>query len=62
MIKIVPEVNDVGQQDGCIIDWQFTVDPVEGWVLDDLVSKYHVGLQLMAKKMEDAIANSVSEA
>ena len=61
-IKVAPEVNDIGQQDGCVIDWRFTVDPVEGWVLDDLVSRYHAGLQLMAEKMEDAIANSVNEA
>lgn len=44
-----------GGEDGCVIDWSFVVDPVEGWRLEDLVRKYEVGLQLMAKKMEDAI-------
>jgi hypothetical protein len=49
-VKIVPQ-----GADGCVIEWSFTVDPVEGWVLDDLVKKYEVGLQRMAKRMEDAV-------
>ncbi|KAE8056627.1 hypothetical protein FH972_013381 [Carpinus fangiana] len=50
-VKIVPQ-----GADGCVIEWSFTVDPVEGWVLDDLVKKYEVvGLQCMAKRMEDAV-------
>lgn len=46
--------------DGCIVEWSFAVDPVEGLVLEDLVNKYHVGLHLMAQKMEDEIASSVN--
>ena len=38
---------------GCLLEWSFAVDPVKGLVLEDLVRKYHVGLQLMALKMED---------
>ncbi|XP_062165349.1 lachrymatory-factor synthase [Alnus glutinosa] len=49
-VKILPQ-----GEDGCVIEWSFTVDPVEGWVLDDLVRKYEVGLQRMAKRMEDAL-------
>lgn len=51
-VKIVPQ----GDQ-GCMIEWSFTVDKVEGWVLDDLVKKYEVGLQRMVKRMEDALAS-----
>ncbi|KAH7524162.1 lachrymatory-factor synthase [Ziziphus jujuba] len=42
---------------GCVIEWSFTVAPVDGWVLDDLVGKYQVGLQSLAQRMEDAFAN-----
>ncbi|XP_004497745.1 lachrymatory-factor synthase-like [Cicer arietinum] len=44
---------------GCMIEWFFAVDPVEGLVLEDLVSKYRIGLQLMAHKMEEEIETSV---
>lgn len=52
-VKIVPE--GANGQDGCVIEWGFNVDPVEGWALDDLVRKYEVGLQRMAERMEDAV-------
>ncbi|GLU01460.1 hypothetical protein SLE2022_187670 [Rubroshorea leprosula] len=52
MIKVNP---GDGDQDGCVIEWRITVDPVEGWTLDDFVRKYEVGLQTMAKTMEDAL-------
>ncbi|KAI4316090.1 hypothetical protein L6164_024106 [Bauhinia variegata] len=58
-IKVVPGVNGGDGQGGCVIHWFFTVDPVEGWALEDLANKYDVGLQSMAIKMEDEIANSV---
>lgn len=54
-VQILPGDHDC--QHGCVIEWSFTVDPVVGWVLDDLVNKYHVGLQRMAQRMEDALAN-----
>ncbi|KAJ8423467.1 hypothetical protein Cgig2_013510 [Carnegiea gigantea] len=38
---------------GCVIEWGFTVDPVQGLRFEDLVNKYEVGLQRIAKKMED---------
>lgn len=56
-VKIVPQ-GDEGQA-GCVIEWSFTVDPVEGWVRDDLVRRYEVGLQRMAKRMEDALREGV---
>ena len=40
---------------GCVIEWDFTVDPVQGLRFEDLVNKYEVGLQRMAKKMEDSV-------
>lgn len=53
-MQILPADHDRGQH-GCLIEWSFTVDPVAGWVLDDLVHKYHVGLQRMAQRIEDAL-------
>ncbi|XP_031277818.1 lachrymatory-factor synthase [Pistacia vera] len=60
-VKIVPEDNEGENQSGCVIEWGFTVDPVEGWVLDDLVKKYDMGLQRMAKRMEDACNSSLEK-
>ncbi|GMN40003.1 hypothetical protein TIFTF001_009237 [Ficus carica] len=45
-VKIVPG-GDCGDDDqdhicGCVIEWSFTVDPVEGGALDDLVTKYEL--------------------
>ncbi|KAI4379927.1 hypothetical protein MLD38_006164 [Melastoma candidum] len=40
--------------DGCVLEWSFAVDPVEGWSLMDMVKRYEVGLQGMARKMEAA--------
>ncbi|KAL5096979.1 hypothetical protein RYX36_001306, partial [Vicia faba] len=37
---------------GCVIEWLFIVDLVEGLVLDDLVGKYRVGLQIIGRKIE----------
>ncbi|KAF8008068.1 hypothetical protein BT93_K1907 [Corymbia citriodora subsp. variegata] len=55
MVRVVPgEREDEG---GCTIEWSFAVNPVEGWVLEDLVRKYEVGLQGMARKMEDSFGN-----
>ncbi|KAK3213011.1 hypothetical protein Dsin_017717 [Dipteronia sinensis] len=50
-VKIVPG----DHENGCLIEWSFAVDPVEGMEFVDLVRKYDVGLQRMAKKMEDSI-------
>ncbi|KAJ9183513.1 hypothetical protein P3X46_007356 [Hevea brasiliensis] len=52
-VRIVPV-----EGGGCIIEWWFQVDPVEGWVLEDLVSKYEAALLLMAKRMEDHLQAS----
>ncbi|KAF6161630.1 hypothetical protein GIB67_017268 [Kingdonia uniflora] len=41
--------------DGCCwIEWSFVVDPIEGWKFEDLVSMFELGLQGMARRMEDA--------
>ncbi|XP_055819317.1 lachrymatory-factor synthase [Solanum dulcamara] len=55
-VRIVP--NEVDGQDGCVIEWFITVDPVKGVRLEDLVNKYDVGLQRMAKNMENALTSS----
>ncbi|XP_010049130.2 lachrymatory-factor synthase [Eucalyptus grandis] len=53
-VRVIP--GDGDGEGGCTIEWSFTVDPVEGWVLEDLVRKYEVGLQGMGRKMEDSIS------
>ncbi|XP_059644014.1 lachrymatory-factor synthase-like [Cornus florida] len=56
-VKIGPGGGDGGG--GCVMEWWFEVDPVEGLTLEDLTKKYEVGLQRMAKKMEeDTLASS----
>ncbi|KAH6783825.1 hypothetical protein C2S52_008784 [Perilla frutescens var. hirtella] len=54
-INVVPVDGDGG---GCTVEWWISLDPVEGGTLEDLVVKYDVGLQLMVKKMENAIFGS----
>lgn len=60
MIRISPTGDDDqgNDQDGCVIEWVFTVDPVQGLRFEDLVMKYEVGLQRMAKNMEDSLRSS----
>ncbi|KAF7817104.1 lachrymatory-factor synthase-like [Senna tora] len=53
-LKVIP--NETTH--GCVIHWYFTLDPMEGWLLHDLIAKYDVGLQRMVAKMEDHIVNS----
>ncbi|XP_009792588.1 lachrymatory-factor synthase-like [Nicotiana tabacum] len=55
-VRIVPD--EVDGQNGCVIEWFITVDPVERMRLEDLVKKYEVGLQRMAKKIEYTLASS----
>ncbi|XP_017982572.1 PREDICTED: lachrymatory-factor synthase [Theobroma cacao] len=57
-VKIVPGADGDDHQNGCVIEWSFTVDPVEGWELEDMKQKFKVGLQGQAKRMEDAICQA----
>lgn len=52
-VKVVPQGDD--GQDGCVIEWSFSVDPVAGLVLDELVRMYKVGLRQMAERLEDGV-------
>ncbi|CAN0907257.1 Lachrymatory-factor synthase [Linum grandiflorum] len=45
-------VDDDGGQ-GCLIEWGFTLDPLEGWTLDDLVKRFETVLNAAARKMEE---------
>ncbi|XP_010429583.1 PREDICTED: lachrymatory-factor synthase-like [Camelina sativa] len=58
-VKISPcgEVEDI---DGCVIEWSFTVDPVRGLSLDNLVKKYEKALGVIAKNMEEALTRGES--
>lgn len=51
-VKISPRGED-GDVDGCVIEWSFTVDPVRGLSLDDLVMKYEKALEVITKNMEE---------
>lgn len=44
--------------EGCVIEWGFTVDPVGGCSLDDLVKKYEKALEVIAKNMEEALTRA----
>lgn len=52
------EVFPGGDGGGAVVEWGISVDPVEGWELDELVKKYEVGLMVMVRNMEDHICNS----
>ncbi|CAK9312957.1 unnamed protein product [Citrullus colocynthis] len=51
------EVVEGGDSGGCVIEWRFAVEAVEGLKLEDLVKKYEVGLSSMANRMEAAVQN-----
>ncbi|CAN7062903.1 unnamed protein product [Brassica oleracea var. botrytis] len=52
-VRILPR-----DEEGCVIEWGFTVDPVGGWSLDDLVNKYEKALEIIAKNMEEALTTT----
>ncbi|XP_043719855.1 lachrymatory-factor synthase-like [Telopea speciosissima] len=52
-IRVLPGNEENGSTK---IEWSFVLDPVEGWKLEDLISKYELGLQRMAKKVEETLA------
>lgn len=56
-VRISQGGDDQGDE-GCVIEWIFTVDPIEGLRFEDLLKKYEVGLQRMAKAMEDSLSSS----
>ncbi|EEF45863.1 Lachrymatory-factor synthase precursor, putative [Ricinus communis] len=58
VVKIVPAKEEEGG--GCVIEWSFTVNPVEGCVFDDIVSTWDMAIQIVADRMEDE-AKKVSE-
>ncbi|KAF8400890.1 hypothetical protein HHK36_014193 [Tetracentron sinense] len=52
-MKVLPWNSN--HQNGCVIEWSFLVDPVQGWNLKDLVSKFDSGLQRMANTIVEAL-------
>lgn len=49
-IKVLP------REGGCNVEWQYEVEPVEGWTSEMVYSFISSGLQVMAKRMEDALS------
>ncbi|KAK1425981.1 hypothetical protein QVD17_14648 [Tagetes erecta] len=50
-IKVVCGDDD----EGCVVEWSFVVNPVEGLRYEDLLHKYQTGLDQTCNKMEDAL-------
>ncbi|KAI6680013.1 hypothetical protein NL676_033894 [Syzygium grande] len=54
-IRVVPMNDGDAKMAGCMIEWSFVADPIEGWGPQDLSSYIDFCLQSMAKKIESAI-------
>lgn len=50
-MKVSPVVVD--GHHGSMIEWCFSLEPIHGLLLEDLIVRYEVGLQRMAAKMEE---------
>ncbi|XP_026452952.1 uncharacterized protein LOC113353627 isoform X4 [Papaver somniferum] len=60
-MKVVPYNNGENDEDnGCLIEWSFVVDPIQGWELETLVSKFDSGLQRTASKIEATLNNKAT--
>ncbi|XP_028798280.1 lachrymatory-factor synthase-like [Neltuma alba] len=57
-MKVSPMAAD--GHDGSLIEWHFSLDPIDGWVMQDLIAKYDLGLQRMAAKMDHHIHSANS--
>ncbi|KAI3845154.1 hypothetical protein MKX03_019821 [Papaver bracteatum] len=56
-MKVVPCNGENDEDKGCLIEWSFVVDPIQGWELETLISKFDSGLQRMASKIEETLNN-----
>ncbi|KAK6140906.1 hypothetical protein DH2020_025368 [Rehmannia glutinosa] len=56
-IKVLP-IDGGDDSNGCLIEWSFLADPVEGFSYEDLVNYLDISLQGMAQNMEKAILES----
>lgn len=52
-LKVLPQ----DQEDECMIEWKFEVDPIEGWRLEDMVGSYQYMLDRMARRIEEGIVS-----
>ncbi|KAL9443628.1 hypothetical protein AB3S75_016904 [Citrus x aurantiifolia] len=43
------------KENGCYIEWKYEVEPVKGWRLEDLDCFISSGLQVMARRMKEAL-------
>ncbi|KAI4352500.1 hypothetical protein L6164_006746 [Bauhinia variegata] len=51
----VSTVTVLPKEDGCEIQWLYEVEPVEGWRLEQLDYFIGTGLNVMARRMEEAL-------
>ncbi|KAF8008071.1 hypothetical protein BT93_K1910 [Corymbia citriodora subsp. variegata] len=54
-VRLMPRNDGDGKMGGCMIEWSFVSDPIEGWGLQDLSTYIDFLLQSVAKKIESAI-------
>ncbi|GFP82886.1 lachrymatory-factor synthase [Phtheirospermum japonicum] len=54
-IKVLPIKGGGDMKSGCMIEWTFLADPVEGLSYEDLVKYFDFSLQGMAQNMERAL-------
>lgn len=52
-MKVLSDNDD--ESNGCMLEWSFVVDPVQGLELEELVRKYRVAVQVMGQKIEEEI-------
>ncbi|KAL6011773.1 hypothetical protein ACLOJK_002238 [Asimina triloba] len=50
-VKVVEEEG----RGGCVMEWSFVSDPVEGWSLEGLISYIDASLKAMAERMQEAL-------
>ena len=41
--------------EGCVVEWGFSVEPVNGLRFEDLVRKYELGLEKMVLAMQNSL-------
>ncbi|KAL9242305.1 hypothetical protein vseg_016320 [Gypsophila vaccaria] len=51
----VSKVSVLPRAHGCVVEWEYEVEPVEGWKLEDLDRFIGGGLLVMAQRMEEAL-------
>ncbi|CAO2841882.1 unnamed protein product [Amaranthus hypochondriacus] len=57
----VSKVTVLPRADGCAVEWVYEVEPVDGWRLENLDQFIGNGLNVMAKRMEEALKTGAQQ-